>query len=229
MEYMHYSASYDVDMAKEYGIEAAVLFNKLVYLSRYSKREDGYCWRTASELESELGLSKFQQSRAEKILVNAGLIETKVTYIAGTLNRCKHYKLIGDFSLSESKETLLSIESKETSLSEDKETSLSIDNNHTSNNLNNHIYMSPKVQKHRYGEFKHVLLSDAEYTRLTEEYGKDITERYIKTVDEYCEMKGKSYQNYNLAIRNFMKRDGVTPKKKKNPNVDPYTGGRLDF
>ena len=91
MEYMHYSASYDVDMAKEYGIEAAVLFNKLVYLSRYSKREDGYCWRTASELESELGLSKFQQSRAEKILVNAGLIETKVTYIAGTLNRCKHY------------------------------------------------------------------------------------------------------------------------------------------
>lgn len=89
---------------------------------------------------------------------------------------------------------------------------------------------SSKPQKHKHGEFKHVLLTDDEYSRLIDDYGKDTAELYIKKVDEYCEMKGKGYKNYNLAIRNtFMKSDGVTPKKKRDPNVDPYTGGRLDF
>ena len=132
MEYNHYSASYDVDMAKEYGIEVAALYNKLVYLTRYTTREDGFCWKPSKELEDELGLSKFQIARAEKILVNAGLIETKVTYISGTLNRCKHYKLLkitmSEYQLSESKETLLSKESKETSLC------------YSNNHNNNHIY-----------------------------------------------------------------------------------------
>ena len=126
----HYSASYDVDMARKYGLEAAALFNKLVYLSLYTAREDGFCWRTAKELEEELGISKFQQERATKILEKAGLIETKVTYIQGTMTRCKHFKLCGDYSLSESEETLLSV-SQETSLSVSAETSLSNNNNHT--------------------------------------------------------------------------------------------------
>ena len=86
-----------------------------------------------------------------------------------------------------------------------------------------------KPQKHKHGEYKHVLLTDDEYSRLKDEYGPATADQYIKTVDEYCEMKGKSYQNYNLAIRNFMKRDGVTPIKSNNPNIDQYTGGRLDF
>jgi hypothetical protein len=128
----HYSASYDVDMAKEYGLEAAALYNKLVYLARYTAREDGFCWKTSKELENELGLSKFQISRAEKILVNAGLIETKVTYITGTVNRCKHYRVIdvtnSNSLLLESEETLLATESKETSLC--------IKSNHRSNHIN---------------------------------------------------------------------------------------------
>lgn len=126
----HYSASYDVDLARKYGLEVAALFNKLVYLSRYTSREDGFCWRTAKELEEELGISKFQQERATKILEKLGLIETKVTYIQGTMTRCKHFKLCANYSLSESKETLLSV-SQETSLSVSAETSLSNNNNHT--------------------------------------------------------------------------------------------------
>lgn len=226
----HYSASYDVDMAKAYGLEAAALFNKLVYLSRYSSRDDGFCWKTAKELEDELGISKFQQDRAVKILEKAGLIETKVTYIAGTLTRCKHFKVNGDYSFSESKETSLSIESKETLLSEDKETSLSYSNIYNTNNLNNNhtsnnnIDISkPKIKKVRFGEYHHVLLSQAEYDKLCNDYGQAIADSYIKKVDEYCEMSGKSYKNYNLAIRNtFMKRDNVKPL---NQSTDGLTLG----
>ena len=86
-----------------------------------------------------------------------------------------------------------------------------------------------KPQKHKHGEFNHVLLTDDEYSRLIDDFGKDTAEQYIRKVDEYCEMKGKSYKNYNLAIRNtFMKRDGIKPII-NNPNIDPLSGGHLDF
>lgn len=146
-----YSASYDVDLAKKYGLEAAALFNKLVFLSRYSNREDGYCWKTAKELEDELGITKRQQERAIKILENAGLIKTKVTYISGTLSRCKHFKVFtveddknAEIALSESNKMSLSIESNKMSLSEDNKTSLSNNSNHTivSNNNNINIFES---------------------------------------------------------------------------------------
>lgn len=71
---------------------------------------------------------------------------------------------------------------------------------------------SGKPQKHKHGEFNHVLLTDDEYSKLCKDYGQDIADKYIQKVDEYCEMKGKSYKNYNLAIRNtFMSRDNVKP------------------
>ena len=71
-----------------------------------------------------------------------------------------------------------------------------------------------KPQKHKHGEFKHVLLTDSEYQKLIEDFGENVTETYIRKVDEYCEQSGKRYKNYNLAIRNtFMARDGVKRKE----------------
>lgn len=88
------SASYDVDVAKEYGIPAAILLNKLLYLQQYSKREDGFCWRSSADLSDELALSDRQLRKATSALEGAGVIETKVTYIDGTLTKCKHYHII---------------------------------------------------------------------------------------------------------------------------------------
>lgn len=73
--------------------------------------------------------------------------------------------------------------------------------------------VTDKPQKHKFGAFNHVLLTDSEYTKLCEDYGQETADKYIQKVDDYCEMKGKSYKNYNLAIRNtFMSRDNVKPK-----------------
>ena len=80
----------------------------------------------------------------------------------------------------------------------------------------NNIYKPLKPQKHKYGEYQHVLLTDDEHSRLVSDFGSDVTDRYIKKVDEYCEQSGKTYKNYNLAIRNtFMSRDNVKPKEQK--------------
>ena len=65
--------------------------------------------------------------------------------------------------------------------------------------------------KHRYGEYKHVRLSDDEYNRLANEYGEDALLQGIKKVDEYCQEHGKSYVDYNLTLRKW----GIgTPKIK---------------
>ena len=62
---------------------------------------------------------------------------------------------------------------------------------------------SPAEQKHKRGEFGHVMLTDAEYTRLCDEKGKDDTDAAIRVVDEYAETSGKRYKNYSLAIQRW--------------------------
>lgn len=98
MDKTHLSASYDVDLAKRVGVNAAALFNKLSYLSRCTTRPDGFCWRTSGELEDELGLSIKQQRIAIKKLEDAGIIETKNTYIINTKKKCKHFRILPDWS-----------------------------------------------------------------------------------------------------------------------------------
>ena len=58
-------------------------------------------------------------------------------------------------------------------------------------------------QKHKRGEFGHVMLTDTEYTRLCDEKGKTETDDAIRVVDEYAETSGKRYKNYSLAIQRW--------------------------
>jgi hypothetical protein len=60
-----------------------------------------------------------------------------------------------------------------------------------------------KEPKHRYGEYNHVALTDKEYNTLVGEYGEQKVLLAIKNMDEYCEMKGKSYKSYYLALRKW--------------------------
>ena len=62
---------------------------------------------------------------------------------------------------------------------------------------------SPAEQKHKRGEFGHVMLTDAEYTRLCDEKGQTETDDAIRVVDEYAETSGKRYKNYSLAIQRW--------------------------
>jgi hypothetical protein len=60
-----------------------------------------------------------------------------------------------------------------------------------------------KSQKHKHGEYKHVLLTSDEYQRLCEEWGEQEVLRTIKILDEGIEMKGYKYKNHNLALRKW--------------------------
>lgn len=60
-----------------------------------------------------------------------------------------------------------------------------------------------KIERHKYGEFEWVMLSNAEYSRLISEYGEDITCHFISIVDERAQISGNKYKwkDWNLTVR----------------------------
>ena len=62
------------------------------------------------------------------------------------------------------------------------------------------------VMRHKYGEYKNVLLSDEELDKLKAEFPNDWKER-IEAVDSWVQQKGKGYDNYLATIRNWARRE----------------------
>lgn len=80
---------------------------------------------------------------------------------------------------------------------------------------------SAKASKHKYGEYKNVLLKDEELQRLKEEY--ENWEELIKYLDEYIEMKGYKAKSHYLCIKKWVV-DAVKKNSKKSSS-----GGMNDF
>lgn len=64
-----------------------------------------------------------------------------------------------------------------------------------------------KLPRKKYGDYGHVKLTDEEYARLLTDYSESTVKAYIKKIDEYCQMKGKAYKDYNLTIRKWAGND----------------------
>lgn len=60
--------------------------------------------------------------------------------------------------------------------------------------------------RHKYGEYKNVLLTDEQLTKLKQEFPNDWEQR-IDNVSAYCESTGKSYKNYYATIKSWAKKD----------------------
>lgn len=79
-----------------------------------------------------------------------------------------------------------------------------------------------KKQKHKHGEFQHVILTDQDLEKLKSEFPLDWSER-IKRLDEYIEMKGPkkaSYANHLLTIRNWARRDQAKTSTEPKGELD---------
>lgn len=63
-----------------------------------------------------------------------------------------------------------------------------------------------KMQKHRYGQYNNVLLTDEEYSKLQEEFPDDYIDR-IERLSEYIASKGNSYKNHLATIRSWARRN----------------------
>ena len=74
-----------------------------------------------------------------------------------------------------------------------------------------------KASKHKYGEYKNVLLKDEELQKLKEEYQN--WEELIKYLDEYIEMKGYKAKSHYLCIKKWVV-DAVKKQEAKKSNKD---------
>lgn len=90
-----------------------------------------------------------------------------------------------------------------------------MENTNTNINENINVFeneVKNKEVKHKYGEYKHVLLLDSEYDKLKADFTN--ADELIKYLDEYMEMKAVKYKSCNLAIRKWVV-DAVNERSKK--------------
>ena len=82
-----------------------------------------------------------------------------------------------------------------------------------------------KPIRHKYGEYKNVLLSDDDLDKLKAKFPTDWEER-IENLSEGIELKGYKYKNHYLAICKWAKNDkpGTAEKPKQQTDYDRFVG-----
>lgn len=61
-----------------------------------------------------------------------------------------------------------------------------------------------KPEKHKYGQYENVLLSDDELEKLSKEYGAEATNRAIEFLSEYMAYKAYRVRSHYLAMRKWV-------------------------
>lgn len=76
----------------------------------------------------------------------------------------------------------------------------------------------PKPVRHKYGQYKNVLLTDEDYEKLQAEFPHDYSER-IERLSEYIASHGKKYSSHLATIRAWARKD---TKQKKEKSSNPW-------
>ena len=79
----------------------------------------------------------------------------------------------------------------------------------------------PTPQKHKYGEYKNVLLTDEEYEKLQDEFPNDYEER-IERLSSYIASKGAKYKNHLATIRNWARKDREKVAEDEMATTNPF-------
>lgn len=78
-----------------------------------------------------------------------------------------------------------------------------------------------KKEKHKFGKFGRIKLTNDEYDRLIKEFGKEFIDNQINLLDEYVESNNNKnkYSNFNLVLRKSI-RDNWFKKKEPPPGKE---------
>lgn len=207
---------------------AKLLYGEITALSN----ERGYCWASNDYFAQLYGVSKTTIKSWLKSLEDNGHINRIVKYKNGSKEIENRWISISTprqenlptpaGNLTDPKQENLPTPRQE--ICPDNNTSI----NNTINSTKEYIGDLPTSKKskskpvrHKYGEYKNVLLSDDQLEKLKSEFPNDWEQR-IDRVSEYCESTGKTYKNYLATIRNWAKKDKTQPNqpiRKKQPYV----------
>ncbi len=170
--------------------------------------ERGFCWAGNEYFADLYGVNKETISRWVSDLIKFGYLNREIIYKEGTNQIINRYLRINQYPIDEKRNTPIDEKVK------DNNTSI----NNTFNNTKEYIRELPPSKKskakpirHKYGEYKNVLLSDEQMEKLKTEFPNDYRER-IERLSEYCESSGKTYKNYLATIRSWARKEKSEPK-----------------
>ena len=166
------------------------------------------CFASNQYFADFFDLSKDRISRLVSGLKNKGYITVELIYKEGTCEVDKRIIKLNPYSYF-----YQGVQNHQGGIGENTK---DITNNYNINNNNNKTSKkkTTKEPRHKYGEFKNVLLSDKDLEKLKTEYGEELVEKYIKKMDEWIELNGRRYKNYYLALRQWMNKE-VSKKQEK--------------
>lgn len=165
--------------------------------------EKGYCWASNEYFANQYKVSKPTIQNWLKSLEEKGYIYREVKYKEGSKEiEARYIRILGGGH----QENLVRGHQE---IYQDNNTSI----NNTFNNTKEYIRELPPSKKskakpirHKYGEYKNVLLSDEQMEKLKTEFPNDYQER-IERLSEYCESSGKTYKNYLATIRSWARKE----------------------
>ena len=165
------------------------------------------CFASNQYFADFFDLSKDRISRLVSGLKNKGYITVELIYKEGTCEVDKRIIKLNPYSYF-----YQGVQNHQGGIGENTK---DITNNYNINNNNKTSKKkATKEVRHKYGEFKNILLSDKDLEKLKAEYGEELVEKYIKKMDEWIELNGRRYKNYYLALRQWMNKE-VSKKQEK--------------
>lgn len=98
---------------------------------------------------------------------------------------------------------------------------LNTDISSTNKSNTDDIAPAPREQKHRYGKYHHVLLTDAEHQNLQEKLGENMTQDCIVYLDAYIEEKGYKAKRHYLSILRWVT-NAVKEQQRRSPSKNAF-------
>ena len=200
--------SFDVEIAKEYGLKEAILMNHLWFWIEKNKANeihyyDGTYWTYNSvKAFNKLFpyLSERQINNTLKALKDKGIIQTG-NYNKSAYDRTMWYAF-----------TKMGVSIMQKCKMEDtKMSNGDVKNVKPIPDINTDINTDIKPCKREYGEFKNVLLTDDEYKKI-----EGINALYqIENLSRYIASTGKRYKSHYATILNWDRRDKQQQENRK--------------
>ena len=234
--------SFNIDVAKELGIEEAILLENFYFWIKKNKENvkhfhDEYCW-TYNSLEALKNL--FPYLNKEKIRYALSKLIDKGYLIKGNYNKLKLDRTCW-YAMTEKSFSILRCENlnkkpsqtaeqlmcENSQMQDVKSTNASV-KIHTAipdinTNINTDSYSltreeekKSKKEKNKYGEYSNVILTDEEFEKLKEKYKGDF-KPLIEFFSSYIEEKGYKTKSHYLTIERWVQKAYFENKADKKP------------
>lgn len=175
--------------------------------------------------------------RGQRVITYAGLADELGLTVQAVRTAVDHLKSTGDLTISSHRKlrvaTLNNYDRYQQGNSSSTDDQQAADSSSTGkqhpNNNNERKKKKDKESKNveegcrRFGEYRHVVLSDEQYGRLLSEFGEAVLTKYIRKIDEWIQLKGSQpYNDFELALKGWIEKDGASAKSGDDDGVEKY-------